>query len=84
MRKALVLLFVLLPLAAFGQSVSVWDGAGANLGADIDTQAGTASYTGSWTASADIWDGYPDIHKGYLYTLYEASETEQLFTSPYP
>jgi len=66
---------------AFGQ-ITVVDGP--TFGVDIDTQAGTTEYMGSWEADDTIWDDYwePPSLKYYRYDLYEDSNL--LYTTNYP
>ena len=80
MKKVLLLLFLLLPLAAFGQTIDVWDGSGPNQAADIDTQADTTSYTGNWSGTFNFWD-IPGEHERYWkLELFETTDTQPIYT----
>ena len=81
MKKVLPLLLLFLPLTAFGQTITVWDGSGPNQAADIDQQEGTTFYEGTFDASADIWYGRESDQKFYIYELYEEGSPDQLLCS---
>ena len=81
MKKVLPLLFLLLPLAAFTQ-ITVVDGD--SIGFDIDTQASTTQYTGTWNPTTDIWYGRESDQKFYEYTLYEKETGNTLYSNTYP
>src|SRR6056297_675655 len=81
MKRAFLLILLLVPVVVFGQ-IAVVDGP--DIGSDIDTQSSTTLYTGTWYAPISIWDPYEVHEKFYAYTLYEQSSGDQLFSSNYP
>ena len=84
MKKVLPLLFLLLLLLPLTLSAQITVVDGPSIETDLATQASTTQYTGTWTASPDIWIPYPDYNKFYLYTLYEVSSGTELATNYYP
>src|SRR6056297_1562525 len=81
MKRAFLLILLLVPVVVFGQ-IAVVDGP--DLEIDIDSQSSTSLYEGSFTASDDIWADSETMDKYYLYELFEEGSDYPLYTRTYP